>query len=287
MRRLAVALALGATMAPACNAELSPGATVAQAASETEGAGSARVVYDAAFQLSSVSGPVEMSGRGVFDYVNHRGRMLFDMSDIMQQNGTPLDGADEVEMIFQGSVLYMKVPFLTRSLADPRPWIKVDLDRAAQEGRTDLAQITQLAQGDPTQMLRLLRGLTGTVRDVGTQELHGAATTHYKMVLDLSKITGDDSAQTRTGAQTLIARAGSNRLPADIWIDGDGRMRKMTYGAALAQTSGEVTASTGDEDEMSVTMELYGFGVAVDFPTPSDDQVVDLLDTNHAQQGSS
>ena len=187
-------------------------------------------------------------------------------------------------MIFDGPVLYMKVPFLTESLPDPRPWIKIDLDLAAEQGRTDLAQISQLGQGDPTQMLELLRGLNSNVRDVGTQDLHGVKTTHYEMVLDLGRVAKDASSQARSGVESLIARGSTDKLPADIWIDAQGRMRKMTYDVSFPGTGDPAQDA---RDALSVTMELYRFGIAVDVRPPPDDQVVDLLELSSAQQGSS
>jgi hypothetical protein len=281
-RRISWVLAVGlAALLTACSGELSPGATIAQAPSQTKRAGSARVSYVALFDVASAPGPVPLTGKGVFDYANGRGRMMFDMSAILGGSGTPPEGSSSVVMIVEDLVLYMKMPFLTQMLRDPRPWIKLDLEAAAEAGRTDLAGLTQLGQGDPTQMLELLRGATRKVTEVGREQVRGQDTTHYETVLDLARVMEKAPESVRAPVQSLIQRAGSTDMPADVWIDGGGRMRKLSYQVDLSASEG---SPVSEQNTMSVTMELYGFGVDVHFTLPSDDEVVDLLELSQSQE---
>ncbi len=284
MRRTVIVL-VGAVLAvAACGGDLSPGATVLQAVSETNDAGSARVSYAATFDIASAPAPVVMSGEGVFDYAHHRGRMVFDMSDVLRgASGAVPAGAGEVEMIFEGVTLYMKMPFLTELLNAGRPWLKLDLEAARRAGRPDLAQLVQLGESDPTQVVELLRGATERVEEVGTETVRGARTSRYEIVLDLRRAVEQASDSARASVETLISRARSMRVPADVWIDDEGRMRKLTYAVALASSG----ASSGDGDSsMTVTMELYEFGIDVRVEAPPGDQVVDLLELMSQPQAS-
>ncbi|MFN2489791.1 MAG: hypothetical protein ABR529_08665 [Actinomycetota bacterium] len=265
-----------ALLSAGCGAELSPGATVLQAADETRSAGSARVSYVAVFEAVSAPGPLMMTGEGVFDYAHQLGRMVIDMSALLRSPGGAPEGSSEVEMIVDDQVIYMKMPFLTESLPDPRPWIKIDLEAATAAGRTDLTQFTQLGQGDPTQVLELLRGVTRRVENLGNEELRGAATTHYETVLDLAKVAEEVPESLRGSVESLIGRAGSSAMPADVWIDTDGRMRKLVYRVGSGESS-EGGATSAEANKMSVTMELFEFGVDVKVEPPPDGQVVDLL----------
>lgn len=188
-------------------------------------------------------------------------------------------------MIVDDSVVYMKMPFLTPMLPEPRPWIKVDLEAAPAAGRADLTQFTQLGQGDPTPVLELLRGVTRSVKDLGDEDVRGAGTTHYETVLDLSKVVDEVPDSVRSLVQSLIARAGTTDVRADVWIDAAGRMRKMSYEVDV--TSADAEPAPSRPDTMEVTMELYEFGVPVDVSPPSDDQVVDLLELSQGRQGPS
>ena len=58
----------------------------------------------------------------------------------------------------------------------------------------------------------------------------------------------------------------------------------MTYDVSFPGTGDPAQDA---RDALSVTMELYRFGIAVDVRPPPDDQVVDLLELSSAQQGSS
>jgi hypothetical protein len=271
----------------ACNVHLSPGATVAQVPDATKNARSARVAYSATFDLTSAPQPgtISMTGEGLFDYAHQLGHMVFDMSEVLQPTGDPPEGAGEVEMIFAGQVLYMKMPFLTQLLTDPKPWIKVDLE-AARRGGPSLTQLVQLGQSDPTQILELLRGITRNVHDLGSEDVRGTSTTHYKMVLNLGRAAEKASENARLSVENLIQRTGALTLPADLWVDHAGRMRKMSYRVDLPSASGH-TATQTDHDTMSVAMELYEFGVPVRVEPPPPDQVVDLLELVRQQQDSS
>jgi hypothetical protein len=280
MRRSVLGIVgLLAVLAGGCGAKLSPGATVAQAPVATRNARSARVSYSASFDIAAAPAPgaVSMTGEGLFDYANQRGHMVFDMTEVLQPAGDSPEGAGEVEMIFAGPILYMKMPFLTEILSDPKPWIRVDLE-AARQGGPSLSQLVQLGQSDPTQILELLGGVTRRVDDLGSEKLRGAETTHYSMVLDLVRAAEQASANAKLSVQNLIARTGAREMPAHVWIDNDGRMRKMTY---------EVDSPPADPDTMSVAMELYEFGVRVEVEPPSQDQVVDLLELIETQQDAS
>jgi hypothetical protein len=286
MRSVKAGLALAVAFTVACGAELSPGATVAQTPEATRDAGSARVSYSATFHLAAAPPPgtVSMTGEGQFDYANQRGHMVFDMTEVLQPTGEPPEGAGEVEMIFAGPVLYMKMPFLTKLLSDPKPWIKVDLE-AARQGDQNISQLAQLGQSDPTQILELLGGTTRRVDDLGAEDVRGVPTTHYGMVLDLVQAAEQASESARPSVQNLIQRTGAATMPAEIWIDDDGRMRRMTYEVDLAAAASE--EASAERDTMAVAMELYEFGIQVDVEAPPENQVVDLLQLIEAQQGGS
>jgi hypothetical protein len=284
-RSLVFGLATVVALTAACTAELSPGATVAQASSVTRDARSARVSYSATFDVAAAPepGPISMMGEGQFDYASGRGRMIFDLTEVLRPSGEVPEGVGEVEMIFDESVMYMKMPFLTRLLPDPKPWIKVDLE-AAREGGANVGQLAQLGQSDPTLILELLGGVTRSVDDLGTERLRGTETTHYRTVLDLVRAARDASGAARPSVYGLMQRTGAREMPAHVWIDREGRMRKMTYRVELASPAGTAPAPSGP-DTMSVAMELYEFGIDVRVAPPPDGDVVDIVELTQQQDG--
>ena len=283
-RTLISSLALGALLTVACSGELSPGATVAQAAEKTRSEGTARVSYVATFDFSSVPGPIPLTGDGVFDYAHQRGQMIFDMSALLKSSSDQTPGSTRIEMIVDGVVVYLKMPFLSELVAGSRPWIKLDLDAAARANRTDLTRLTQLGQSDPAQVLELLKGVTRDVEERGEEMVRGARTTHYRATLELDRVVAEAPPNVRASLASLIARAGSTDIAADVWIDADGRLRKMAYELDIPPPRDSGVAATTAES-MTVSMELYDFGVAVDVAPPPDDQVIDVVRLSEQQQG--
>jgi hypothetical protein len=113
--------------------------------------------------------------------------------------------------------------------------------------------------------------------------VRGTQTTHYRTVLDLARAARDASGAARPSVYGLMQRTGAREMPADVWIDGDGRMRKMTYRVELTPPPG--AASPPNPDTMSVVMELYEFGIDVRVMPPSEEEVVDLVELSQQQEG--
>jgi len=98
--------------------------------------------------------------------------------------------------------------------------------------------------------------------------LRGAPTTHYKMTIDLNKAVANAPESARAGLQEIFNMYSSKTLPADVWIDSDGRLRKMQYTATVTTQGHTTTANTA--------YELYDFGTPVNATPPPANQVSDL-----------
>ena len=194
MRRISALVVLASMAAIAvagCGAEeLSPQAAVAEAATKTGEAGSARVsgTRSAALVCSGArvsftgeltgipGGPFTISGQGEFS--GQRGRMTIDMSDFAASTGGAFAG--EMEMVMDRFVIYMKFPpELASQLPGGRPWIKIDLKEAGKQIGVDFEDLLQFQQADPTQSLQYLRGASEDFEKVGSEEVRGVETTHY------------------------------------------------------------------------------------------------------------
>ena len=73
-------------------------------------------------------------------------------------------------------------------------------------------------------------------------------------------------------------------VPTEVWVDGEGRLRKMTMFLDMRQamaSTGEVSAEELDEVGeigMVLTMEMFDYGVDVEVVAPPADQVTDITD---------
>lgn len=241
---LAVALVAGA-----CGGDgTDPGQVVRAAASKTTAAESSRI----ALTVTGSKPDGTVTGEGAFEYATRRGTMTME-----------LPGMGTMDAVLDGLVFYLKFPTeVAAQIPGGKPWVTFDLERLGKQAGFDLGQVAQAQQGDPTQALDYLRGASDDVKKVGTEDVRGVETTHYRATLDLSKAAAQLSGEQRKAIDGAISTLRTKTIPTDVWIDADGRARRLTYSTT--------------KPKASVTIELFDFGVDVDASPPPPDQVTDL-----------
>jgi hypothetical protein len=269
---LGVSACGGGTSAPA-----TPQAAVVQAADRTSDAGSSRASFEITM-TGLAPEPLTMTGEGIFDSQARKGRLTMDLSALGAGSGQDLG---EAEMIFDDFVVYMKFPFLSEQQGGLKEWLRFDIRELGKEQGFDLGQLSQLNQNDPSQELQYLRAASEDVEELGKEEVRGVETTHYRMTIDLRKVVDqapeEQREQLRAQIDQIVEQSGIQMVPTEVWIDDEGLARRMqlTYeGMRLAP---------GQEGDMTMTMELFDFGVEVDVQPPPANNVTDLQDL--LQQG--
>ena len=250
-------------------------AAVAQAARKTAQAGSYRASFEVKYEgLTRKS--VSVTGEGVFDAKDGRGRMTLDMRDLGEASGQPLG---EAQIVFDELVFYMNLPALTRQSSKLKPWLKFDLEALSKQQGVDLGQLAQLNQADPSQALRYLRGAGEDVKEVGDEDVRGEPTTHYRLTVDLDKVARRSPMQ-KANIERVIEQSGIKDVPTDVWVDAEGRARRLR----LAYEG--FRFSPDKKGDMTMAIELYDFGLEVDVRPPPASRVTDLVELV-GQQGSS
>jgi hypothetical protein len=117
-------------------------------------------------------------------------------------------------------------------------------------------------------VLQALRG-AADVREVGHDVVRGVDTTHYATNVDLQKAIASAPANDRNDVRRALGMLGSTTIPVDVWVDAQGRARRMTV---HADTSAFGTSGSA----FTMTVELYDFGAAVDVQPPPADDTIDL-----------
>jgi hypothetical protein len=272
MRRLAAVGAVLGLLAAACGGgSASAGALIRHTPDKTAQARTSRLdmVIDRPQGQATPAG-VSLRMAGEVDYEARRGRLSFDLSSL----GLP--GGGVVEAVFDGTTVYEKLPAaLSGALPGPaatKPWLKIDAEAAGKS--IGVGGLGGAQSGDPSRTLDYLRGASDTVTKVGADTVRGTPTTHYKAVLDLQK-AASASPSGRQAIQSLVKLLGFSKLPADIWVDAQGRLRKLHYTTDLSKS--RVASSTpGVAGTLGFTLELYDFGVPVQVAIPPPDQIADL-----------
>ena len=206
-----------------------------------------------------------ITGSGVMSLAEARGVFFLDFGDIP---GSPFSG--RIEERFVNNIIYMKLAGLGSA---SKPWLKIDLKALSKLSGIDFSQLSQLQQQDPGSMLRYLEGVSGSVRRLGTERVRGVETTRYSATIDMQKALEKLPEGARASMQKVFNRAGISSVPVQVWISGDGLLRKMTMSMDLSKMAGAAQSGAAD-----VAIELYDYGVPVSVSAPPANRATDFAD---------
>jgi hypothetical protein len=233
---LALALPLTACGGVSLNA-------VAKAADNATAAGTEHVAFTGT--VTAAGQTIDMTGTGDFQTSPRLGAMHIAMQAAGQQIVM-----DEVS---KGWTVYLKSPLFSAQLPAGKHWLSIDVKKASSKLGVNLSQYTQQ---DPTDALAALKR-AGAVDKVGSEQIDGVDTTHYRATIDLSK-----------AAKSLPQGTSLKSLPVDVWIDGDNQLRRMVLNYS-ATVSGQA-AST------KMQMDFSNFGEQLNVQAPSASDTVDM-----------
>lgn len=227
-------------------------------------------------------------GEGSFDLRNSRSLLSFTFLGELGGDGDDASAAESLhlELLADGSQLYLHMPFLASAAPDGEEWFSVDAD--------DLGELARIEGGlglgasDPIQTLEYLRGASDDVEEVGEEPVGGADTVHYRTAVDLEAAAAMTPASRRRfvtdAVEQFREQFGTVQIPLDVWIDDEGLARRIRYELDLATTNDRGGVPEGAI--MSFTMELFDYGAAVEIAPPSPDEVTDLAGLLERLDGS-
>lgn len=241
---------------------------VVDAAVATRRAGTARMEQSIVMEFPEPSsggagdptGRLSVEAEGLLDLAAGRGRLS------ITTRGDGLAGADalagDMELILDGSSMYMNSPFYQQLAPDHEPWLRVSYEELEERG------LSQLGQQDPLAFVEALRAVAGDVEEVGTAEVRGDETTRYHATLDVSRLASELPERSRVAVEATFRQLAVDQIPIDVWIDGEDRVRRLVSDVAL-----------GDEvagGQMELQLEIFDFGVAFDLEIPPKGQVAEF-----------
>lgn len=231
--------------------KLTPVAYVRSAAHKTAAATSEHMTVKGS--VATRGQLVLLTGGGNFDNATRTGALHLDFNV-----GGLTGGIDEV---IHGSTIYMQSPLFSGSLPKGKTWMKIDLQKALRSQGIDFST---LGSQDPTQTLAQLQRL-GTVTEIGSEDVGGVSTTHYRGHVDVAKLP--------QGAQ-IQALTNAKYGPLDIWIgDEDGLVHRM-------KVSYSVAPSGAAKQAIAFTTDFSDFGKAVAVSIPAESQTFDATNAS-------
>jgi hypothetical protein len=256
---LAVALLASLALAACSGGDAVALDPVANAATQTESAGSSRMVME--MSLRARGQKFFVDAEGAMDYRRRRGWLLMDFSQLAALNPSA-PNLPRMKMLFEDTTIWMRVPPVLLEATGGKPWARSRL-------RGSSNALGAMQQPDPSQMLDSLRGISGLVREIGQTRVRGVETTHYGTEVSLAKaLAQSPAAQRKTAKAALKMFGGLEKMPVDVYIDDAGRVRRMDMEYKLR--------SAGVNFESRIKLELFDFGTRVAFKRPPASQVVDF-----------
>jgi hypothetical protein len=167
----------------------------------------------------------------------------------------------KIKVISKGPKMWMSFPLLGAMTGTPstKPWVGLD----AKELGIDARQLAASQGADPTAGLDILQGLSQNATVVGTETVKGVKTTHYKGTAEFAALAKNLPAKQAADAKKLFGSKQS--MPVDVWLDDQGRARRMDFSFATSQN--------GVSMSMKTQYYFMKFGEPVSINPPPADQV--------------
>ncbi|MCX5333097.1 MULTISPECIES: hypothetical protein [unclassified Streptomyces] len=196
---------------------------------------------------------VTIRGEGIYDYR----RRVGELKVLLPQDPAGTSEHRPITELLAPGALFMK----NRGAGVPSDkWVRVET-ASLSDGNLVTGGAT-----DPFAAAELLRG-TRSATYVGETEVAGTEVRHYRGVADLTVAARDASAGNRSALGAAAKGFATARVPFDVYLDDDGRIRKVRHRFSFVNGQQEGTVAVA-----STTL-LYDFGVAVDVRLPDDDDI--------------
>jgi hypothetical protein len=264
---------------------------LSQAAATSADASSGRFSFSLDMTVPGTTEPFAFSGEGAFDASTNRAAMSIDFSSFAKLlggmfsglGGTTADAPDfgdaaawKIDALQDGDVVYMRFPVLSSELPAGKSWVRLDVGQALEGQGFDFSELQGMTGNDPRKMLDFLRAASDDIETVGTEELRGVRTTHYRATVTLADydklVPAEKREEFRSMLGEMIEQTGLDEIPVDVWLDELGLVRRFDMSVTATQPG------TAESLDATMTFELFDYGKKVDVEPPPADEVVDAAD---------
>lgn len=251
-----------ATPSPGAVLQGDPAVVVAGASARTTAAKNAKVELSG--DVAAMGQTVTLSGNGAIDFAN----------ETFQLNLT-VPGMGTIEERFLDDIVYVKIPDAQAAQFGGKPWLKIDPKAVSGSGGQN--PFGSLDSSNPSQILATLQG-AGTVTKVGDEDVRGVRTVHYKADIDVAKAADAQQLTPAQRQQLQQALGGKSTIPADVWLDEQGLVRRLTIDIEATPSAGGTRPSASPTSvKTKISMEFFDYGQAnASVSAPPADQVTDF-----------
>ena len=239
-------------------ANASPEARVRAAPARTAQAGTARLIT--AMCADPVPEPEDVMGAGLADLARRRSMLIASLVSGRTANRLELERGGRFA---RGLHAVLRGPADVAYVEGRRYFRVADGPWGEPEGKpVGLLELT-----DPLWWLDMPGAAARDIVEVGEENVHGVSTTRYRLTIDLAVVTGDERGLEQSigwRLRTLFLRERTvwrRHLPAEMWLDEDGRVRRMSSLPIPPEVPGPT--------RLWAITELNDFGTAVRWEGPA------------------
>lgn len=209
---------------------------------------SGRMVITMALSGGDLPREVKASFAGEFDNKARRSHLRMDFGQLAEVLGAGEDappglaaGLGDMEIVVDGDTTYLKSGFFGALFGSSKPWVKFTKGQTGGSSFSTGSFFT-----DSCDVSEVLAGVIGDVEKVGTENVNGAKTTHFRAKVDIVKAAEAAGAgESAQGWKELVQSTGTKDVTVDVWLDGDGFMRRLSFSLADFDIAGFGGGGTG------------------------------------------
>ena len=151
-----------------------------------------------------------------------------------------------------------------RTLAAGRAHYEAAAPGAQQKGEVAFGTVPEVGAeegpahpelANPSSVVDLVRGAVDAV-SYGGSAVRGASTFRYETVINVERAVRETPAPRRAAIEAMARQLGSPAFYADVWIDGDGRLRRVQV---PVEKTTERPATRSKERPALVTVDFFDF----------------------------
>jgi hypothetical protein len=204
------------------------------------------------------------TGEGAMDAKAPLMSMTMDMGSLLpaaeRKNGT------KVSVVLNDQAMYMQIPGLAKDTG--KNWMRLDLATLGADNPFG-AMAEQFRNADPSKNMEFLEGVKDATV-VGTEDIRGVATTHYKITIDLQQAMSQMPENLKgLVAEAFSQMAGGGTLPGEVWLGSDGLPRRLSYDMSFPGGAGGAPAV------VHFSMDTFDFGQPLSVAIPADKDLID------------
>jgi hypothetical protein len=203
---------------------------------------------------------MSMSGKGAMNGETNR------VSIEMSATGSTPAGTQgfSVQEVLDDGDLYLRSPELGAAFGGSERWLLMRSEALGNLLQGDASGAGMSAS--PTQQLDALKDASYQVAEVGPEQVNGVATTHYRALIDVGKLTQQLKDEVDGEFGDLIERSMDQVSSAtvDAWIDANGLLRREAS-----------SSSMGSLGSFTMTMDFSRYGSRPDIQVPQGPEVFD------------